>query len=322
MNRYIKFKIGILLIPILFFSLILSIVFMAVVVPFKNDNSNGNIGYDYVLISQDVLKYKPLLEEYCKKYNIPDQVNILLAVMMQESGGRGLDPMQSSECGFNKLYTNVPNGITDPIYSIDVGVQNWASVWKEAGELNLALQAYNYGGHYIKWAKERGGYTPENAKEFSVMMANKVGWKSYGDILYVEHVMRYISPISVGDDNFNAMMNEVLKYEGYPYVFGGSSPKTSFDCSGLTKWAYNSIGIALPRTVQQQYDTMIHFPLSEAKPGDLVFFEGTYSTSDYITHVGIYVGNNRMYHAGNPIGYTNLSTDYWQRHLVSAGRIK
>ncbi len=369
MNKIFKVKIGIFLMPIFFFILIFSVVILGAIGGSKKDinNSNGNLGY--VSISQDVLKYKVLVEEYCNKYEIPDQVSIVLAIMMQESGGRGLDPMQASECAFNTRYPRVPNGITDPVYSIDVGVQNWASVWKEAGELKLALQGYNFGNGYIQWAKERGGitdpvysidvgvqnwasvwkeagelklalqgynfgngyiqwakerggYTLENVKEFSSMMASKLGWSSYGDVLYVEHVMRYISPINWGDDTFKAMMNEVLKYEGYPYVFGGETPETSFDCSGLTKWAYKSVGVELPRTAQQQYDSMRHIPLSEAKAGDLVFFTNTYATSDYITHVGIIVDSNTMYHAGDPIGYTSLNIEYWQQRLVCAGTIK
>ena len=322
MNNFLKVKIGIFLMPIFFFILIFSVVILGAIGGSKKDinNSNGNFGY--VSVSQDVLKYKVLVEEYCNKYEIPDQVSIVLAIMMQESGGRGFDPMQASECGFNTRYPRVPNGITDPVYSIEVGVQNWASVWKEAGELKLALQGYNFGNGYIQWAKERGGYTLENAKEFSSMMASKLGWSSYGDVLYVEHVMRYVSPINWGDDTFKAMMNEVLKYEGYPYVFGGETPETSFDCSGLTKWAYKSVGVELPRTAQQQYDSMRHIPLSEAKAGDLVFFTNTYATSDYITHVGIIVDSNTMYHAGDPIGYTSLNIEYWQQRLVCAGTIK
>lgn len=322
MNNFLKVKIGIFLMPIFFFILIFSVVILGAIGGSKKDinNSNGNLGY--VSISQDVLKYKVLVEEYCNKYEIPDQVSIVLAIMMQESGGRGLDPMKASECAFNTRYPRVPNGITDPVYSIEVGVQNWASVWKEAGELKLALQGYNFGNGYIQWAKERGGYTLENAKEFSSMMASKLGWSSYGDVLYVEHVMRYVSPINWGDDTFKAMMNEVLKYEGYPYVFGGETPETSFDCSGLTKWAYKSVGVELPRTAQQQYDSMRHIPLSEAKAGDLVFFTNTYATSDYITHVGIIVDSNTMYHAGDPIGYTSLNIEYWQQRLVCTGTIK
>lgn len=120
---------------------------------------------------------------------------------------------------------------------------------------------------------------------------------------------------------FDAVMDEALKYNGWPYVYGGSNPDTSFDCSGLVQWCYSKAGISLPRTAQAQYDATQHIPLSQAQPGDLVFFQGTYNAGTYITHVGIYVGNNRMYHAGDPIGYTNLDSSYYQEHLVCAGRV-
>ena len=118
------------------------------------------------------------------------------------------------------------------------------------------------------------------------------------------------------------IMDEALKYEGWRYVYGGASPTTSFDCSGLTQWTYGKAGINLPRTAQQQYDVTQHIPLSEAQAGDLVFFHSTYNAGSYITHVGIYLGNNRMFHAGDPIGYADLTSPYWQQHLVGAGRIK
>ena len=106
------------------------------------------------------------------------------------------------------------------------------------------------------------------------------------------------------------------------YHIWGDSPSTSFDCSGLVQWCYGKAGIALPRTAQEQYNVTQHIPLSEAKAGDLVFFHSTYNAGTYITHVGLYVGNNRMYHAGNPIGYADLTGSYWQQHLAGAGRIK
>lgn len=117
-------------------------------------------------------------------------------------------------------------------------------------------------------------------------------------------------------------MDEALKYKGWKYVFGGDNPNTSFDCSGLTQWCFKKAGINLPRTAQQQYDVTQHISMNEAKPGDLVFFQGTYNSGTYVTHVGIYVGNNQMYHAGDPIGYEDLSGVYWQKHLIGAGRVK
>ena len=118
------------------------------------------------------------------------------------------------------------------------------------------------------------------------------------------------------------VMNEALKYQGWKYVYGGSNPNTSFDCSGLTQWCYGKAGISLPRTAQAQYDATQHLPLSQAKAGDLVFFHSTYNAGSYVTHVGILVSPTQMYHAGNPIGYADLSSSYWQQHLIGAGRVK
>ena len=126
-------------------------------------------------------------------------------------------------------------------------------------------------------------------------------------MFYVDLVSQYFISPQFDDEMVQIVMNEALKYEGFPYVFGGDNPNTSFDCSGLTQWSYRKAGINLPRTAQQQYDVTEHIPLSEAKPGDLVFFHSTYNAGTYVTHVGIYVGNNQMYNAGDPIGYADLT---------------
>lgn len=149
------------------------------------------------------------------------------------------------------------------------------------------------------------------------------GWRyNYGNMFYVELVNQYLTVKQFSNETVQAVMNEALKYQGWKYVYGGSNPNTSFDCSGLTQWCYGKAGISLPRTAQAQYDATQHIPLSQAQAGDLVFFHSTYNTSDYVTHVGIYVGNNQMYHAGNPIGYSDLTSAYWQQHIICAGRIK
>lgn len=141
-------------------------------------------------------------------------------------------------------------------------------------------------------------------------------------MFYVDLVNQYFHSPQFDGDLVQLVMDEALKYEGYPYVFGGDNPNTSFDCSGLTQWSYQKAGINLPRTAQQQYDFTEHISLSEAKPGDLVFFHSTYNSGTYVTHVGIYLGDNQMYNAGDPIGYADLTTAYWQKHLIGAGRIK
>jgi len=151
-------------------------------------------------VSPEVESYSPVISKYAKEYGIPEYTELIKAVMMQESGGKGNDPMQASECGYNKKYSKKPNGITDPKYSIQCGIQNLAACLKEAkcknpldmDRIRLSLQGYNYGNGYIAWAIKRdGGYTVENASAFSDEQAKKYGWKSYGDKQYVAHVLRY-----------------------------------------------------------------------------------------------------------------------------------
>ena len=121
------------------------------------------------------------------------------------------------------------------------------------------------------------------------------------------------------DETFAAMLSEAQKYIGYPYVWGGSSPATSFDCSGYLSWVINHSGWNVGRqTAQGLYNLCT--PVSSPKPGDLVFFKGTYNTSG-VSHCGIYVGDGRMLHCGDPIGYANLNTNYWQSHLYAYGRL-
>ena len=125
----------------------------------------------------------------------------------------------------------------------------------------------------------------------------------------------------LSDETFAAMMAEAEKYIGYPYVWGGSSPRTSFDCSGFVSWVINHSGWNVGRLGAQGLCN-ICTPVSAAnvRPGDLVFFVGTYDTPG-VSHVGIYVGDGWMIHAGNPIGYVNLNTSYWQSHFYTYGRL-
>ena len=121
------------------------------------------------------------------------------------------------------------------------------------------------------------------------------------------------------DETFAAILGEAEKYLGYPYVWGGSSPATSFDCSGFVSWVINHSGWDVGRLgAQGLYN--ICTPTSAPRPGDLVFFEGTYDTSG-VSHCGIYVGDGMMIHAGDPISYANLNTSYWQSHFYAYGRL-
>ena len=130
-----------------------------------------------------------------------------------------------------------------------------------------------------------------------------------------------IPPEVLDDEVFAAIIKEAEKYLGYPYVWGGSSPSTSFDCSGFVSWVINHSGWDVGRLGAQGLCN-ICMPVSSAnvKPGDLVFFTGTYDTPG-VSHVGIYVGNNMMIHCGDPISYANLNSNYWQSHFYRYGRL-
>lgn len=128
---------------------------------------------------------------------------------------------------------------------------------------------------------------------------------------------------AMGDGSFSALMAEATRYIGYPYVWGGSSPATSFDCSGYICWVYTQSGVYhLSRTTAQGiFDQCSKVSRAEAKPGDLVFFTGTYASAGAVSHVGIYVGDSKMLHCGSPIGYADLNSPYWSSHLYAFGRL-
>lgn len=153
-------------------------------------------------LSAEVLAHTPAIQRYASEFGIPEYVPAIQAIMMQESGGRGTDPMQASECPYNTQYPNSPGTIQDADYSIKVGVQYYADCIQEAGcespqdmeKLKLSWQGYNYGNGYISWAiRNHGGYSAENALQFSQEQAAAHGWSGYGDPEYVPHVMRYYS---------------------------------------------------------------------------------------------------------------------------------
>ena len=160
----------------------------------------GSDSNSYTPVSAEVEAYEPIIQKYAKEYGIPEYVELIKAVMMQESGGRGLDPMQAAEGSFNTRYPHEPNGIKDPEYSIQCGVQELKAALTSAEvespidmeRIKLALQGYNFGNGYISWAKSKyGGYSYANAVEFSTQQAQRLGWDSYGDTQYPAHVLRY-----------------------------------------------------------------------------------------------------------------------------------
>ena len=139
----------------------------------------------------------------------------------------------------------------------------------------------------------------------------------------VEDYLDYdVPPEALEDEQLAAMLAEAEKYLGFPYVWGGSSPSTSFDCSGFVSWVINHSGWDVGRLgAQSLFNLCTPVSAANAKPGDLVFFTGTYDSGTPVSHCGIYVGGGMMIHCGSPISYANLSSSYWQEHLYSYARL-
>lgn len=190
--------------------------------------------------------------------------------------------------------------------------------------LNVTLTNKNL-GHVIT---ESGGMNEEQAERYAILLRTK-GNKAYlfADDPYVstsnEYLKYDIPGEALTDARFANMIREAEKYLGYPYVWGGSSPSTSFDCSGFVSYVINHCGNGWNVGRMTANGLMDHCAIirpGEAKPGDLIFFQGTYNTSG-ASHVGIYVGNGMMIHCGNPISYASINTAYWQQHFYCYGRI-
>ena len=264
----------------------------------------------YTPVSEEVNAYEPLIRIYAEEHGIPDYVELIKAVMMQESGGQGNDPMQASECGFNTKYPNTPNGITDPEYSIDVGIQNLAACLEQAKvespidmeNIKLALQGYNFGNGYISWAvKNYGGYSYANAVEFSEMMAKKLGWSNYGDKEYVPHVLRYY-PYGKGFGGIGnrfiveIALSQVGNVGGQPYwSWYGFSSRVEW-CACFVSWCANECGYLdagiIPRfsactTGEAWFKERGQWQSSsyEPKSGDIIFFD--WQGDGKTDHVGI-----------------------------------
>lgn len=208
--------------------IILIVVMLGVAISLFGSGSGNS---SYTPVSAEVEAYTPLIRLYANKYGVGEYMDLIKAIMMQESGAQGTDPMQCSECGFNTRYPHYPNGITDPEYSIDVGIQNLADCLQlssvenpiDLDRISLALQGYNYGSGYIYWALANyGGYSELNAIEFSDMMAARMGSAGYGDKAYVSHVLRYypIGRIFMGAGNMAIVavaQSQIGNVGGEPY---------------------------------------------------------------------------------------------------------
>ena len=272
--------------------------------------SSGKGKDTYVPVSEDVEGYRPLIRLYADEFGIPEYEDLIAAVMMQESGGQGTDPMQCSESGYNIEYPREPGGITDPEYSIKVGVQALAEVLSMAhvespvdlDGISLALQGYNYGPGYISWALSNyGGYSELNAIEYSDMMAEQYGWSGYGDKAYVSHVLRYYpigrSFMAEGNTAIVAVAQTQIGNEGgLKYCEWYGYPYRVEWCAIFVSWCADQCGYLdagiLPKELnvipyvewfreRDQWQYMDYEP----SPGDLIFYD--WEGDGLADHVGI-----------------------------------
>lgn len=189
----------------------------------------------------------------------------------------------------------------------------------------LNVKLTNYG---LNMVIGNSGMNEDQAERYRVLLTTQGNRPDiFGDDIYAipggEYTDYDIPGEALTDVKFAKMIREAEKYLGYPYVWGGSSPSTSFDCSGFVSYVINNCGNGWSvgrLTASGLMNICDIIPRSEAKPGDLIFFQGTYNTSG-ASHVGIYVGNGMMIHCGNPISYTSIETSYWQQHFYCFGRL-
>ena len=270
----------------------------------------GSDSNSYTPVSAEVEAYEPIIQKYAKEYGIPEYVELIKAVMMQESGGRGLDPMQAAEGSFNTKYPHEPNGIKDPEYSIQCGVQELKAALTSAEvespidmeHIKLALQGYNFGNGYISWAKTKyGGYSYANAVEFSTQQAQRLGWDSYGDTQYPAHVLRYYPygrAFTAGGNQaiVEVALTQVGNQGGQPYwSWYGFDSRVEW-CACFVSWCADQCGYIESGLVPKFagcVDGANWFKSNgkwqdrtyEPKAGDIIFFdwEGDGTTD----HVGI-----------------------------------
>ena len=160
--------------------------------------------------------------------------------------------------------------------------------------------------------------TDEQYERYKLYMETK---GNYPELFSSEQTIAVMSIPLTESDTFTKVKAEAEKFLGYPYVWGGSSPETSFDCSGFVSWVYNHSGCSIGRcTAQGLYNICTPVSEDEVQPGDLVFFKGTYATYG-VSHVGIYMGNAEMLHCGDPISYADLTLTYWKQHFFAYGRL-
>ena len=276
-------------------------------------------GYDEYRISSDQIGHDP--------YELASYLTILFQSYKRDQVQSTLQELFESQYELTieeevEIRTReVEHSSTDP----ETGEED---TWTETEEYEYYILNVNLKNNGLGKVIMEAGLTEDEMSRYAVLMQTYGNRKElFGDNPYavaVEDVLHYDIPgEALTDERFRRMIAEGEKYLGYPYVWGGSSPSTSFDCSGFVSWVVNHCGNGwnVGRQTAEGLRTCCSIiPRSEAKPGDLIFFKGTHNTSG-ASHVGIYVGDGMMLHCGKPIQYASCETSYWQSHFYCFGRL-
>lgn len=336
-------QLGVILLPLL---IVLAVVIVIVsllvalissIVGAVKDASSAQViaGLYRQLLSDNTISYTQDVKDAAVNEQIEDYVNYLLAIMEVESHGIGTDVMQSSESAGLP-----PNSFKTPQESIAQGAKYFASCVMKASEkecdINTAIQAYNYGTGFIDYVAENGkAYTLDLAIAFAeeksggkqVAYKNQIaidyngGWRyAYGNMFYAQLVNQYI--YNYDNATVQKIVDEAMKYSGWDYISGGSSPDDGgFDCSGLVQYVYGKAGINLPRLEKDQYEACEEIEEENIQPGDLIFYKNETSNGE-IGHVAIYLGNGKVFEAGDPIGIYSATDEWHTSNQLHIGRVK
>ena len=298
---------------------------------------------------ESVLQWQSFVVERCAANNDPDSdVDLtrfsaaILATIWQESGGRsegcGGDLMQCRASGlWNE--SERPAGWSIEQYSIDVGIRYFYMGLKDWGVtdpsdfsgLQIVAQGYNYSWHYLSFMRNKAlsSWTLESSAEYAASRGGHYGHVTYGSEWLEKYQTGMMAGDAVGSVEFLRMKSCADQYLGYPYVWGGKTPGTSFDCSGFVCWAINNSGNGWNigyKDANGLKEYCMCIDKSQAQPGDLVFFHSTYGSygPDYATHVGIYMGNGTIIHSSSSMGvaYKDIeNSSYHQQHFLCYGRL-
>ncbi|MGG0284306.1 lysozyme family protein [Peribacillus butanolivorans] len=299
-------------------------------------------------LSPEVEQWRSLVETEAAAQGMEKYINLILAIIQVETEGTGTkDIMQSSESA-----GHAPGYWSTEEESIRQGVKhlkNIVNLVKPFGledDYKLLAQAYNYGSYFATYVGNLGGsFNLDISEQYSrdvvaPSLGNHSGetypyinptsqrigktylYRNGGNYLYAELVAEYLGAGAGVKGDFALVVAELEKYLGWKYVWGGKNPSTGFDCSGFVSWGLIQIGIDLPSYAASQYDLTVPIDPSEAQPGDLIFFKGTYGGANHVSHVAFYIDENTMLDSnGSGVGYHNWKTRYWQSHYAGIRRI-